>query len=326
MSFPFYQNAGDGRGTAQYRFGPPPTPQFQPQPHWEEWDYFRAHSLNPDRAIYEAALDRVDVTTAPPSEIGHAAAYKVFRIWRHHGSICAPLGGDIERQWECLMALAIEEATCLCQYSGCMVDRIGCQVAADAAASTASLIFSQTEMAVADQQGDGPAEGNPNPNPMEGMGGNMGNTGNMDMDGMGGMGMGPRMGMGMGGMQSGMGPGGMGMNQMGSMRSGGMGGGRYGMGGMGPMGGVGPGRMGPMARMGGGFRGGGAQSPYIYDDQYTYTGATPTSLKRTRVACDVKSRGNTRDSDGWTSERDERRTGECDDEREGKSNGLRGHG
>ncbi|TFK50085.1 hypothetical protein OE88DRAFT_1736366 [Heliocybe sulcata] len=352
MSFSFYQNAGDGWGTQSYRFGPPPAPSFQPQPHWGGWDFFRAHSAIRDRGIFENALDRVknyegaagvgiyearrfhrlvygglvDITTAPPSEIGHAAAYEAFRIWRHHGSICAPLGGDIERQRECMMALATAEATRLCQFSGRMVDRMGCQVAADAAASTASLIFSQTEMGVAEQQEENTEEAEEE-NQEDGMNPNMGGMYPGQMGGpMGGMGMNPgmNMGAGMGGMQGpmggagmgmgmnpmmaggqygvggagmggGMGGGGMGgmspmgggaMGGMSPMGGGGMGGGR--MGGMGPMSGSGMGPMGGMPGRYGGMGGGGgmrdgAQSPYIYDDRYAYTG-TPALRRRVSSA------------------------------------------
>ncbi|KZT29909.1 hypothetical protein NEOLEDRAFT_1238635 [Neolentinus lepideus HHB14362 ss-1] len=305
MSFQFYQNAGDGWGTSQYRFGPPPVPSFQPQPHWRGWDFFRSHAVTRDRAILESALDRVrnyegaagvgidearrfhrmiygglvDITTAHASEIGHAAAYEAFRIWRHHSFVCSPLGGDLERQRECMMALAIAESTRLCQYTGRIVDRIDCQVAADAAASTASLIFSQTDMGFSGQQ-------NAQANQMDGMNGNMGGRYPGQMGGMDGMGMNPGMSMSMGGVQGPMGgPGvGTGMNPMMTGGQYGMGGigsmgiasGMGSMGGMGPMGGM-PGRYGGMG--GGGGMQHGSQSPYIYDDRYAYAG-TPTLPRR----------------------------------------------
>jgi hypothetical protein len=44
-----------------------------------------------------------------PEEIGHAAAYEAYRTWIHNSSIYEPLGGDIERQRDGLIGLAIAE-------------------------------------------------------------------------------------------------------------------------------------------------------------------------------------------------------------------------
>jgi hypothetical protein len=44
-----------------------------------------------------------------PEEVGHAAAYEAYRTWIHHSSIYEPLGGDIERQRDGLIGLAIAE-------------------------------------------------------------------------------------------------------------------------------------------------------------------------------------------------------------------------
>lgn len=44
-----------------------------------------------------------------PSEIGHAAAYEAYRTWIHNSSIYEPLSGDIERQREGLVGLAVAE-------------------------------------------------------------------------------------------------------------------------------------------------------------------------------------------------------------------------
>lgn len=44
-----------------------------------------------------------------PAEIGHAAAYEAYRTWIHNSSIYEPLSGDIERQREGLIGLAIAE-------------------------------------------------------------------------------------------------------------------------------------------------------------------------------------------------------------------------
>jgi hypothetical protein len=46
-----------------------------------------------------------------PEEIGHAAAYEAYRTWTYNSSIYEPLSGDIERQREGLIGLAIAEGT-----------------------------------------------------------------------------------------------------------------------------------------------------------------------------------------------------------------------
>lgn len=46
----------------------------------------------------------------PPSDIGAAAAYEVWRTWRYHyGILAQPLSGDRERQREAIIALAVGE-------------------------------------------------------------------------------------------------------------------------------------------------------------------------------------------------------------------------
>lgn len=44
-----------------------------------------------------------------PCEIGHAAAYEAYRTWIHNSSIYEPLSGDIDRQREGLVGLAVGE-------------------------------------------------------------------------------------------------------------------------------------------------------------------------------------------------------------------------
>jgi len=80
-----------------------------------------------------------------PAEIGHAAAYEAYRTWIHNSSIYEPLSGDIERQRECLIGLAIAEATRLMQFSGRSRDSYSRIEASDAAAASASIIFSQSQ-------------------------------------------------------------------------------------------------------------------------------------------------------------------------------------
>jgi len=77
-----------------------------------------------------------------PEELGHAAAYEAYRTWMHNSSMYEPLSGDIERQREALIGLAVAEAYRLLSYSG-RNDRMQASEAAARAAATASVIFSQ---------------------------------------------------------------------------------------------------------------------------------------------------------------------------------------
>lgn len=44
-----------------------------------------------------------------PAELGHAAAYEAYRTWMHSSSLYEPLSGDLDRQREGLVGLAIAE-------------------------------------------------------------------------------------------------------------------------------------------------------------------------------------------------------------------------
>lgn len=44
-----------------------------------------------------------------PTEIGHAAAYEAYRTWTQNSSMYEPLSGDVERQREGLIGLAVAE-------------------------------------------------------------------------------------------------------------------------------------------------------------------------------------------------------------------------
>jgi hypothetical protein len=50
-----------------------------------------------------------NATQMLPEELGHAAAYEAYRTWMHNSSIYEPLSGDVERQREGLIGLAIAE-------------------------------------------------------------------------------------------------------------------------------------------------------------------------------------------------------------------------
>lgn len=50
-----------------------------------------------------------NATSMLPSEMGHAAAYEAYRTWIHNSSMYEPLSGDIDRQREGLIGLAVAE-------------------------------------------------------------------------------------------------------------------------------------------------------------------------------------------------------------------------
>jgi len=174
MAYPYYQHAGSGWGTSQYQFGPPPAIHFQSQPSWGGYDFYRAHAAGSDPSLFNHAFNRIheyaggsfgpgvgmhearhwhrraygglgEINHMLPEEIGHAAAYEAYRTWIHNSSIHEPLGGDIERQRDGLIGLAIAEASKLLQYTGRSMDQFGRMSASEAAAATASYIFSQSQ-------------------------------------------------------------------------------------------------------------------------------------------------------------------------------------
>ena len=55
-----------------------------------------------------------NATQMLPEELGHAAAYEAFRTWMHNSSIYEPLSGDVERQREGLIGIAIAEGDFSC--------------------------------------------------------------------------------------------------------------------------------------------------------------------------------------------------------------------
>ncbi|KAK7057406.1 hypothetical protein R3P38DRAFT_2840776 [Favolaschia claudopus] len=173
MNYNYYQQTAPGWGTNQLQFGQPPAPSFQPQPNWGGQDFYNAHAINPDASLYDNAWNRVrsysgsnveqgvglheakhwhrraygglgEVTQMPPEEIGHAAAYEAYRTWIHNSSMYEPLSGDIERQREGLIGLAVAEASRLLQFSNRSMDQYSRTAASESAAATASIIFYQS--------------------------------------------------------------------------------------------------------------------------------------------------------------------------------------
>ncbi|TFK25505.1 hypothetical protein FA15DRAFT_703610 [Coprinopsis marcescibilis] len=180
MAFPQYQQPGQpgwaaGQYPSQYG-GLPPAPSFQPQSTWGGLDFYRAHApTNHDPSLFNVAWDRVrqfdpvnaqagglgvglhearhwhrrayggvnELTLMAPAEVGHAAAYEAYRTWSQNQSMYEPFGGDIERQREGLIGLAVAESSRLLSFAGRLGDAYARSMASDAAAHTASHIFYQ---------------------------------------------------------------------------------------------------------------------------------------------------------------------------------------
>ncbi|KAF7792363.1 hypothetical protein EIP86_003399 [Pleurotus ostreatoroseus] len=85
--------------------------------------------------------EQVNLAEVLPGEIGAAAAYEAYRMWKHHrGLLFEPLGGATEREREALIGLATAEATRLWAYSGRAMDTYGQRDCLESAALTASRI------------------------------------------------------------------------------------------------------------------------------------------------------------------------------------------
>jgi hypothetical protein len=54
-------------------------------------------------------IEQGEVNQMLPEQIGHAAAYEAYRTWVHNSSMYEPLSGDVERQREGLIGLAVAE-------------------------------------------------------------------------------------------------------------------------------------------------------------------------------------------------------------------------
>lgn len=164
MAYTYYQSTSPRMwGTPQFQFTRPPTPHFEPQSHWSGLDYFRAHAVHDDPTFYQSIVGRMAVAvgsgyhearhwhrriyggqvmlakTLPP-DIGSAAGYEAYRIWKHHHPFFEPLGGNREREREAMIGIAIGEATHLWHYSGRSLDNLGLRGACETAAATASRI------------------------------------------------------------------------------------------------------------------------------------------------------------------------------------------
>ncbi|CAL1706801.1 unnamed protein product [Somion occarium] len=167
MAYQYYQTSYPGWGQSQLQFGAPPIPNIHPQPHWSGWDYYSAHAINPDPSLFYSVMSRareyggtggvgmheaqswhrriysglVPLSQALPTDIGSAAAYEAYRVWRHHHSVMYDcLAGQIEREREGLIGIATAEASHLWQYSGRAMDAYGLREALESAALTASRI------------------------------------------------------------------------------------------------------------------------------------------------------------------------------------------
>lgn len=166
-SYDYYRTTYPGWGQSQLQFRGPPAPVFQPLPSWSGWDYYRAHAYNPDYNLYSDIVNRVrasgytggfsvseakawqrrvysgiiNLAEMLPGEIGAAAAYEAYRMWKHHREVLFdPLGGSMERERDALIGLAIGEASRLWAYSGRPMDTYGQRDCLESAASTTANI------------------------------------------------------------------------------------------------------------------------------------------------------------------------------------------
>ncbi|KAJ8077049.1 hypothetical protein PM082_001472 [Marasmius tenuissimus] len=177
MAYSYYQQYSPSNwGTNRFQFGAPPAPSFHPQPSWGGVDFYRAHAPSSDISLFDHAWNRVrdhrhygsgshfggirgvgvhearhwhnriyggmgDLGQMSPEEMGHAAAYEAYRTWIHNKYMYEPLSGDRERQREGIIGLAVAEASRLLQSSPRGMDPFMRQVAAEAAAATASELY-----------------------------------------------------------------------------------------------------------------------------------------------------------------------------------------
>jgi hypothetical protein len=164
MSLSYYRtSAPSAWGTSNYRFGQPPEPHFRPQPTWGGQDFYQAHALDPDPALYhrirEGRYDAEgvglrearhwhkhayggfnDVRNLSSREMGHAAAYEAYRIWIHNRNI-SDLRSDGGQRREAFMALAVAEVSHIFPTGQVHNERRKFREACETAAATASTIF-----------------------------------------------------------------------------------------------------------------------------------------------------------------------------------------
>ncbi|KAI0780292.1 hypothetical protein C8Q74DRAFT_755697 [Fomes fomentarius] len=164
-AYDYYRSSVPGWGTSQFQFVPPPMPTFQPQPTWTGFDFYNAHAMNPDPMFYNNIMGRINsysglgvdhgtarhwhslvysgmtpLTQLLPADVGAAAAYEVYRTWKHNSSLYSPLSADRMMQREGLIGMAIAEATRLWQYAGRSMDTYGQRAACESAAATAAIL------------------------------------------------------------------------------------------------------------------------------------------------------------------------------------------
>ncbi|KAI0360897.1 hypothetical protein OH77DRAFT_1517293 [Trametes cingulata] len=165
MAYNYYRTSAPGWGTSQFQFGQPWAPSFQPQPSWGGLDFYNAHAINPDPSLYSSVMARaaefstmgighhharrwhrqvysglMPLNQLLPSDIGAAAAYEMYRTWKHNSFLYEPLSADRAQQREGLIGMAIAEATRLWQYTGRPADVYGLRAACEAAAAAASVL------------------------------------------------------------------------------------------------------------------------------------------------------------------------------------------
>ncbi|KAI0071788.1 hypothetical protein K474DRAFT_1775952 [Panus rudis PR-1116 ss-1] len=167
-SYNHYRNSHPSWGTRECQIGAPPLPGYRPEGQWTAWDYFNAHASDPDPSLFYQLLNRARATTDVgtfsttrcrllhrnvysgvenlsqllPAEVGEAAAYEAYRIWKHNPEHFQPLGTDItDTLKEGLVAIAAAEASQLWQLTGRANDIYGLRAAMESAVVTASRLF-----------------------------------------------------------------------------------------------------------------------------------------------------------------------------------------
>ena len=83
---------------------------------WQRRVYSGIVGLTPTLCSESIAhsCDQVNLAEMLPPEIGAAAAYEAYRMWKHHrGILFDPLGGSVDRERDGLIGLAIGEGMTL---------------------------------------------------------------------------------------------------------------------------------------------------------------------------------------------------------------------
>ncbi|TCD65086.1 hypothetical protein EIP91_003095 [Steccherinum ochraceum] len=169
MAYEYYQGERHMRGYG-HKLGTPPIPNIMPQPHWRGSDYYMAHAINPDPHFFHDLLNLVystrgaegydqgvakrwhrtvyggetAVTRTLPRDLGAAAAYEAYRVWKHHRARMYPFSdNDRDGEREAVIGLAAAEASHLWRYTGRGMDNYGLREVMESAGLTAFNLASR---------------------------------------------------------------------------------------------------------------------------------------------------------------------------------------